>query len=303
MSAEESGAFYRAIVESLYDAVYVVDRERRIVFWNRGAEQLTGHAACDVIGHRCADGVLNHVDADGRCLCSADVCPAEATMREDAPREAQVFLLHHEGHRVPVVTRIAPIHAEDGSVVGAVEVFADDSQRAAMAEQNRQLAAAALMDPLTGVGNRRFGELRLKGLFSELERYAWPLALAFVDIDRFKSINDTYGHKIGDAVLSAVAKTMVGCLRASDLVVRWGGEEFVLVLRNVEGEVLEAVLEKVRRMVAETAVSAPGGPLRVTVSIGGTAARAGDMPDTLVARADALMYRSKREGRDRVCVA
>jgi diguanylate cyclase (GGDEF)-like protein len=122
----------------------------------------------------------------------------------------------------------------------------------------------------------------------------------FIDIDRFKRCNDTHGHRAGDAVLAAVGRTLLNSVRPFDTVGRWGGEEFLGVFPRISGETLMEIALRLRNLVAATGGEFQGTVIRVTVSIGATLARPGDDIETLVSRADALMYRSKENGRNRV---
>ena len=124
--------------------------------------------------------------------------------------------------------------------------------------------------------------------------------MLFADVDHFKAINDNFGHHVGDRVLATVARTLASNVRASDVVSRWGGEEFVALLGNVDALRLDALADKLRQLVATSSVTVTDRNLRVTVSIGATLMRIDDNPATLIARADRLMYESKQGGRNRV---
>ena len=158
----------------------------------------------------------------------------------------------------------------------------------------------ALLDPLTGMGNRRFVEIGLNSRLNELQRYGWKFGLLFIDIDHFKKVNDLYGHETGDMVLKMVAGTLVHNARSFDLIGRWGGEEFVAIIANVTGEELLRIARKYRALVGESNVLAGKDRISVTISIGATLARPDDSPETLLNRADQLMYQSKLSGRNRV---
>jgi diguanylate cyclase (GGDEF)-like protein/PAS domain S-box-containing protein len=292
--------FYKSLLDNLSDGVYFVDLERRILYWNRGAEHITGFAATDVIGQRCADGLLMHVDGEGCLLCHDETCPAAESMRSRTPLERRVFLHHRDGHRIPVLARITPLRGDNGEIVGAVEVFSDDSVAVAAADQIVQLRQAAMLDPLTGIGNRRHGEVELANRLGTLERYGWTLGVLMVDVDGFKRVNDEHGHEAGDAVLHMVAQTLSRNVRAFDAVCRWGGEEFLVLLTNITEKDLARRAEQLRWLVEKSALVRPPQTLRVTASIGATMARSDDTPHTVVERADSLMYVAKREGRNRI---
>ena len=116
-----------AVLNSLFDGVYIVDMERRIIFWNQGAERVTGYRAEDVLGRRCSDDILNHIDASGTLLCRGH-CPLAATLRTGEEQQAKVYPLHCSGRRFPVMTHIAPLRNANGDIVAGIEVFRDISQ-------------------------------------------------------------------------------------------------------------------------------------------------------------------------------
>ena len=293
---------YKEIIDNLYDGVYFVDRDRVITYWNKGAERITGYRAEDVRGHSCRDGILNHVTADGTSLC-AGACPLAATMKDGEPREADVFLHHSDGHRLPVLVRCAPLRDEHGTIIGAVETFSSELGIRAARQELSELRRSVRTDELTGIGNRAYLEGRLRALVAEYRSRPGEAAVLLVDIDRFKAVNDAHGHPVGDRVLRMVATTLRRNLRASDSVGRWGGEEFVAILHDVQdANDVRRVSEKLRTLVRCSRLDVHPGGVAVTLSVGATPIRADDTPASLVARADALMYESKRAGRDRVTV-
>ncbi|MGD1009621.1 MAG: diguanylate cyclase [Candidatus Aminicenantales bacterium] len=291
--------FYRDVLDNLFDGVYFVDRERRITFWSKTAEKMTGYEAREVVGRRCADNILVHVDGDGTNLCEG-LCPLARTIEDGEPREADVFLHHRKGHRMPVSVRVAPIRDADGRIMGGVEVFSDNSRRLAEAQQLDHLKRLALLDPMTEIRDRGYMEISLQAVLKEVDRYSWPMGLLFVDIDRFKRVNDSYGHEAGDQILKAVAQTLVQGVRAFDIVGRWGGEEFVLIIRNITEKNLGKLAEKLRALVAKSFVTLAACQVGVTVSIGATTFLPDDTAEGVISRADALMSRGKAAGRNRV---
>lgn len=293
--------FYKTMMDNLYDGVYFVDRDRRINYWNKGAERITGYSSNKMVGTCCNLNMLNHVDDNGRHLCD-DGCPLAATILDGQPHEAEVYLSHAQGYRVPVLVRVAPIFDQDQNVVGAVEVFSNNLAAFQMRRKVNQLEQNVLADPLTNIGNRAHGELKINAALEEYKLNAAPFALLFFDIDHFKAVNDTYGHNIGDKVLQNVANTLKSNLRGTDTCARWGGEEFVALIFDVNEDILLSIANKLRALIAESTLKDEEHPLRVTVSIGGALVKPGDDLASLVARADALMYKSKAEGRNRVSV-
>lgn len=298
---DKDNDFYKILLDNLYDAVYSVDRQRRITYWNRSAEQLTGFEASEVTGRHCRDNILVHVNEEGVNLCET-ACPLSRAMEEGVPGEVDIFLHHREGHRIPVTVRCSPIRDASGRVIGAIEVFRDSSSRLELVERMEELRQQALLDPLTGAGNRRYAEMELVNRLEELRRNGWPFGLAFLDIDNFKEINDRYGHDTGDRVLEMVVRTTMKSLRPFDFLGRWGGEEFVAVVAHADKESLRGAAERVRSLVAQSILPVGKESLRVTISIGATMAQPEDTPESLVKRADELMYASKRAGRNHLTI-
>ncbi|MBN1770409.1 MAG: sensor domain-containing diguanylate cyclase [Deltaproteobacteria bacterium] len=294
--------FFRTIVDELPDGVYVTDRERRIVYWNRGAERITGYTAAETLGSSCADNLLMHVDGEGTRLCLKG-CPLSTTLADGEARDTDLYLQHKAGHRVPVRVRVAPLRDREGRIAGAVETFTDNSARLAALQRLRELQQLAFLDPVTGVGNRRYTELTVQARLDELRRYGWTFAVLFIDIDHFKQVNDEWGHEVGDRVLELVARTLAGSLRSFDFLGRWGGEEFVAVVPMQLESLLAPLATRCRALVERSRLAVGVRHVLVTVSIGATMADAADTVATLVARADELMYRSKRAGRNRVTLS
>lgn len=293
---------HETIVENLFDGVYYVDRERTITYWNPAAERITGYRAGDVVGRRCFDNILGHVSNCGEQLCLTS-CPLVRAMAQRRGVDADVFLRHSGGHRVPVRVRCQPVRERDGRVVGAVEIFNEDGVYREALSRIEDLEQLSSTDALTGLLNRRAAETSLRSRQRDVQDAGWPLGLLFIDIDHFKQFNDTHGHAAGDAVLKVVARSIAGVLRESDVASRWGGEEFLILSAASEPAELFALAERIRAIVGASDATVDGARLSVTVSIGATLAEPADTVATLVERADRAMYTSKAEGRDRTSLA
>lgn len=294
-------ALYEAVLDSLHDGVYMVDRGRRIIFWNATAERLSGYAADRVLGQRCADGLLEHCNAEGMRLCG-NHCPLTAVMRDGKSTQAHVFMRHADGHRVPVHVRGVPVFDRHGGIIGALELFSDDTDRTNAMEKLEKLEREALIDDLTGLANRRYYNRVIEARLAEFRRYGDSMSLMMVDIDHFKKFNDTYGHDTGDRVLQLVARTLSHASRSHDTVTRWGGEEFAVVSDHAEPDQVISVAERLRSLVEASVLVHEGRELHVTISIGVAFMCSDDDAETLAARADRALYMSKAGGRNRVTV-
>lgn len=162
----------------------------------------------------------------------------------------------------------------------------------------KRLEAMATTDQLTGLASRHAYEILVDQALRDAQRLGQPLALVMLDIDRFKTINDTMGHVAGDRILCGVANAMRASLRSSDIVCRWGGEEFLVALRNCDLGNAERIAETIRQTVAGAAFAFEGQTVPVTVSLGVAVLKGGETTENLVARADAALYQAKHAGRD-----
>ena len=276
-----------------------MNNDRRITYWNAGAEHITGYTAAEVVGHSCAEGILRHVTKSGTQLCLQG-CPLAAVMKDGKRRQAEVYLHHKDGHRVPVTVRGQPFYDESGQIVGSVEIFTPRvvSPWALTSQLND---AGDGLDPVTLLPTRRAGERQLDSLLEAFRSGEnRSLGLLFCDLDHFKAVNDTFGHSVGDAVLRMAAQSLVNALSRGGFPVRWGGEELIALLPNATAEQTLATAERVRMLVDHSWLQVDDEQARVTVSIGATLAHLDESTVQLIDRADGLMYRSKRAGRNRV---
>lgn len=277
--------------------MYVVEPSRRITYWNGAAEAISGFSADEMVGRWCGDGRLNHVNERGVELCGAS-CPLLATMRDGRTRSVRVFLHHRDGHVCPVNVTAVALYAEDGTISGAVETFRDDSDRRELEQDLREAEHLALVDPLTGVGNRRALKQYLSRRLADWERDGARFAALVIDVDRFKQTNDNLGHDAGDAVLTVLARSLVLAVRSGDQVVRTGGDEFAVITGPITDDELSSLRARLHVVAAHGRYD-DLSPMRITVSIGAAMVGVDDDAAALMRRADHQLLRAKRAGRKR----
>jgi diguanylate cyclase (GGDEF)-like protein/PAS domain S-box-containing protein len=287
------------LLDEVGEGVYFTDAQRRITFWNKAAERISGYSKKEVLGRKCFENILIHVDGRGRSLCRG-LCPLARTLKDRQTRQTRIFLHHKQGHRVPVQVRVFPLRNEKRRVIGAAELFTDRSEKPELWERMHKLEKLAMSDRLTSVANRHFSEQYLQARLEEFNRFHWPFGIIFFDIDDFKTLNDRHSHRVGDRALKTVANTLQSNIRAIDQVGRWGGEEFIVILRNPSKSALRQIAEQLRLLVEKSIFWEKGTPIRVTLSGGVTMVAPGDSTATLVERADLLMYQSKKAGKNRI---
>lgn len=292
----ETNVIYREVLKHVKEGVYFVDTDRKITFWNDYAEHITGFSASEILHKHCFDNILNHINDEGNELCKQG-CPLHKTIGDGIYREASVYLHHKNGYRVPVDIRIFPLY-DNGQIIGAIELFSDDKTPTALLNDIENLKVLALTDQLTNLANRRYLESILANKIKELEEFNTPFGIVMIDIDHFKTVNDTYGHDTGDMALQMASRSLLHAVRSSDVVGRWGGDEFLIIFSAVGIEQLEQIAERMRMLVETSSVQREETNIHITISIGAVFVETPHSKEKIIQLADKLMYISKQKGRN-----
>lgn len=294
--------FDKDLISHLFEGVYVVDTNRKIVFWNEGSERITGYKAEEVVNKHCFDNILQHVDKEGNQLCFGG-CPLHTTIRTGEIQQSHVFLKHKEGYRVPVMVKSLPIYNDMQQIVGAIEVFTDEKFQKSVFLENETLKDELMKDPLTQIANRRFFEFSLQKVIEQFGQFDKKFGVLLFDIDNFKQINDTYGHLVGDEILKVVAKSLTSNMKKSDLISRWGGEEFIGLFDVESKNDLFSIADRLRIIVSKSSYKLDDNTtLQVTISVGGTLMSEHSLQKHLIEKADQGLYQSKKNGRNQVTI-
>jgi diguanylate cyclase (GGDEF)-like protein len=285
----------RAIVDDLNVGIVVLDQERRVKFINRAFRRFW----------RVPDEMVNSDLTFVRLMYHGRGMKAYAVSHDRLGEYvAKQMDLIRTGEEGPLQIRFA-----NGAVIqfrckalpdgGRLLTYGNVSELARQADALEQLAC---FDGMTGLNNRRHFLVLAGNEWSRFKRYGRPLALLMIDIDQFKSVNDTYGHDVGDDVIKSVAAALQKHKRTSDIVGRLGGEEFALVLPEATLDSAVTAAERLRHLVAGCTIAVEGRSIAVTVSIGASVCRADTAGiDELIKEADIALYEAKRSGRNRVC--
>jgi diguanylate cyclase (GGDEF)-like protein/PAS domain S-box-containing protein len=295
--------FYRRLIDDLDEGVVFLNHEREIVFWSRGMERLTGFSEAEAKSGGCTRHCMRFAGLEEIRACDG-ACSIHRTLSTGEAHEEDIYFQHKEGHRIPVNLRLVPFRPESGGPVeGVMELLRDNALKEGLKTEVSDLRKMALIDPLSELGNRRYGAMNLSTHLEEYKRYGTPFGVLFIDIDNFKAVNDKFGHDAGDRIIRMIGRTLHYNLRTFDVSARWGGEEFLAIILNVNTEQLTGIAEKVRALVETSPVRYGASMIKVTVSIGAALACGEDTELGLVNRADAAMYESKKNGRNRVTPA
>ncbi|MBR1383575.1 MAG: diguanylate cyclase, partial [Ruminococcus sp.] len=232
MDVANNTLLLNSIIDKITDGVYCVDTERRIMYWNKAAEMITGYTKEEMIGKSCFDSQLDHIDKKGRPLCNL-LCPLVGTIFDGQERHEQVFLKNKNGHRIPVIVNTYPLEL-GGKTIGAIEVFQDCIAPTYDDKIIDELTEAAMHDELTGMPNRTYLNNFLIYKLKESRRFIRPFVLLFADIDNFRDFNNRCGHIEGDRILQNIARKLRTRARKDDLIGRWGGEEIIGIFSGAE---------------------------------------------------------------------
>ena len=287
---------YREVLDNLQEGMYLVDQERRIVFWNSAAERFTGYPARDVQGRQCRNSLFRHTTFKGTCLCR-DACPMERTFRDQRTREIDVYVHHKDGSRVLSRVQFSPFKDPAGKTVVAVTfnpaADASSLRKRFYEERSRK---APHHEKLPSVTERRDIECQLVSRIDEHRRYGWPFGVMLVAVDRFDGIIEQYGYPYAYKVLRMVAEVLNANLRTSDTVGRWNENEFIVVAMNIDSRGLKALAERMRILVAQTRLAFYKEQISFTISVGASAVLVEDTVPALAERCEVLLRKSFSAG-------
>jgi diguanylate cyclase (GGDEF)-like protein/PAS domain S-box-containing protein len=280
-----------AIVESSRDAIIGVTLDGVVFSWNAGAERLFGYTPERMIGvglgRLCPPGLLDdHRDMLSRIAAGSPIDDLE-TLR-----------MHRDGHSIAVGLTFSPTLDAAGALAGASVIVRDVSERKELEEQ---LTRQAFHDGLTGLANRALFRDRVQHALAGAGRHANGIAVLFLDLDGFKTINDSLGHAAGDLLLLAAGERLQGCVRPGDTVARLGGDEFALLIEDASDQVTIDMAARVLRTLGDPLIIA-GREVVVSASIGLTLGDIGQDTDELLRQADTAMYAAKAAGKNRYAV-
>jgi diguanylate cyclase (GGDEF)-like protein/PAS domain S-box-containing protein len=278
--------------------VYFTDRNRRIVFWNSGAERITGYLRQEVVGRCCRDNILMHCDHQQIVVCGT-CCPLAESIADGHPREASLFLQHKTGHRVPIRIHTMPIRNASGAIIGAAESF--QRQRYLPHPERRdnpQISPYAI----TGIPEYSFmiSELRLR--LARLAEGGVSFGALCLQIDHLEELRVNRGHEACETVLHVIANTLQNTIRPGDCLGAWSAGRLLLLLASPTSDSIAHAGERFRGLVSCSSVVWWGDPVPVTISGGGTLANSGDSIESIVRRAERALENSVTLGGNRVTV-
>jgi diguanylate cyclase (GGDEF)-like protein/PAS domain S-box-containing protein len=290
LNQNQSLELFRQVLDSSYDSILITSPdldEPEIVYVNPAFCQMTGYDAEDVIGR--TPKMLQGSDTDQEVTAAL-----KASLQSGESYEAHAINYRKDGTAFHMQWRTSPVFDDDGRVILYMAIQRDVTEQVHLIER---LKRDAMIDGLTGLFNRGAGEKALGELLEAAYEQQEPLSLVLFDLDHFKEINDRHGHLVGDQVLRRVARIIDGRTRGNDLVIRWGGEEFVVALWATTIDGAHAVARAIRRAVQVARIEPVDS---VTLSGGVTEWEPGTAMTELIDRADRCLYEAKSAGRNQI---
>ena len=275
---------FQAVLDGLEQGVYVVDLNRRIVFWNGAAERISGYLRHEVVGRSCRDDLLVHCDHNGAGLCQKS-CPLTEAMTDGRIREAKIYLHHRAGHRVLVQVRVIPVRNRQGQVIGAAESFTDVSVLPDTQRHQMNLAAHGCLDGVTDLPNRDYSQYHLRELQASFEQYGLPFGILLVEASGMAKLRTTRGEKAVQRMLHALAQTLQSTLRPNDFVGRWSEHQFLAAVTDSDATQLQAIAGRIQDMAQTAEIEWWGDKIHCDVAIGTALAEGGMALETLLERA------------------
>ncbi|HEV2730092.1 MAG TPA: PAS domain S-box protein, partial [Terriglobales bacterium] len=224
---------FRTILESLQTGVYVVGRDGRILFWNDGAEKITGYLRHEALGRHCRENVLADCN-DHNCVHCGISCPMTGTLHEGKSSEGEVYFRHKKGHRVLVYLRTVAIRDSHGSVIGAAESF--DEQRLVSEMDNSQtnLAAHNCLDVGSGALTRELIQSHLRENLVSFLEFQLPFGILYIRVEQMDEFRAAHGREAADAILHVIVQNMKHTLSAAGFLGRWAENHFLIIVPNCE---------------------------------------------------------------------
>jgi diguanylate cyclase (GGDEF)-like protein/PAS domain S-box-containing protein len=288
---------YRSVLEVLPTGVYLVDRSRRILFWNAGAESICGYLRQDVVGRFLREHLLATTDGGD------DYDPLNLVLREGKSSTAHVSILHKEGYRVPIVLQTVPIRNEHGNIIGAAECF--EGNVAASERTRRKTGTGGLvgLDEVTGLASRLSMEGYIRDRLALFEERRAEFGILLIQVDHMDDLRAARGPGVVPSVLRVAAHTIENSLRPGDELGAWSDNRFVAVLEDCRETDLANVGNRVRKMIGQSEVEWWGDRFAVTAALGGTGCRTGDTWESLLERAERSLVESAEAGGNRFTAA
>lgn len=284
----------KTILDSIPSGVYATDTSRRIFYWNKKAEIITGYKASEIIGKSCYTSNLDHIDNCGTELCHLS-CPLFNSICENKINQAHVLVRHKDGYRIPIIVNTYPIYNKDNKIVGGYEIFYEDITPMKCKLKDSFINNREFYDELTLLPNQKYLRNFINYKFIEFEKFDRAFAILFGNLDDFTNFNKIYGTFNGDRILQNIAFNIRKNYRKADLIGRWKDDIFCGIFNMVGPNTIDCVAEKFYEWIDNSNIIVDGKNVGVTISLGVTIVKPGDNIESLIDRVCSLVKEAKTQ--------
>jgi PAS domain S-box-containing protein len=275
---------FRNVVDNLQTGIYLTDCERRIVFWNQGAEHITGYKRHEVVGRFCRDNILMHCNEAGAVLCEAE-CPLAESIRDGKQKEGQLYLRHKTGHQVPVKVWTMAIRNARGAIIGAAESFEVRNPDSEQERHQSTLAAHGCLDMTTGLPNHGLTRSHLRESLVLFAEHHLPFGVLCIQLDELVEFEGAHSYEAMHAILHVSARTVAHVLGPTAFLGRWAENQFLAILPECDRVELEKLRHEIHRVVNCSGIRWWGDPLSTRASVGWAMVEPDDTVESVVGRA------------------
>jgi diguanylate cyclase (GGDEF)-like protein/PAS domain S-box-containing protein len=298
----DSSDFYRAAIDSVTAGVYLVDKSGTILFWNTGAERISGYLRQEIVGHSALHDFLGHLDPENNPI-DGELLPVSIALRNGKENAAQVSIRHKSGNRILTRLHAAPIRDTHGALLGAVETFEESTFNPHLDVRHSKLQEYGCIDDASGLLNHDLVQAHLRETLVTFAEHPVPFSILCIAIDKLEAVKARSGAGAAAALVRAVGQTLENSLRPTDTIGRWKENEFLAILIECGEHEVNKVGERLRKMAQRCEVEWWGDQMRATISLGGASAQTSDTTEAMVRRAEAALKSGAEQGGNRVVLS
>lgn len=286
---------YQNLLENLYEGVFYVDLNRKIKYWSKGAEKITGYTSEEMIGKYCGKTYLAHTTLNNEPLCETG-CLFRETLLTGTYRKSEVFLKHKKGHKIHVSVRVSPMYNMEGKIIGATQIFTNNEYYFKHKTANEDESYALYFDRLTKLPSQYSMKLKIKAKIQEFRRYGWKFACFLLEIDNFVEYKRKLDSAKMDELIISISQLVKINLRPFDIISRWQANQFMVLMVNVSEDYLEMLSERLRKSILKKGLPSLKKNVGPSLSIGTSIVTEGISLEELIEKVTKLKNKSVEKG-------
>lgn len=282
----EDKEFYWKLLDMLKDGVYFADRQRKVTYWNKAAEAITGYKSGEILGIHCSDNILVHIDEKGNNLCTG-MCPLARCMETGETYDKRIFLHHKDGHRVPVLVRVSPVHGSTkDEIVGAVEIFTDLSSKEPFLEDIREREHEGFLGHVTGLPGKQYMETSLNLKLLAWKEFKHPFGVFRIKAGGVEKVKSEQDEQTYETALRTLGTTLLHNINPLDMVGEWSADEFLGIVNHGNSEKLSRKADTLRVLLEKSRFSKSGPPVSLDIKVRTAVAQPGETLESLLKKTE-----------------